>query len=318
MYLQLKELGKRYPNITAVDNLHLEVNQGELLSILGPSGCGKTTTLRMVGGFIAPDHGKVILEGNDISSVPANLRPTATVFQSYALFPHMNVIQNICYGLKFKKLGKNEMLVQGEHMLELVGLKPYKNKSIQQLSGGEQQRVALARALVMNPKVLLLDEPLSNLDAKLRLQMRKEIRHLQTELGITTLYVTHDQEEALSISDRIAVMNNGRIEQVGTPNTVYNSPASRFVAEFIGRINFIGGEKQGLLAVRPEQIQISDVSGSTPGTITQKQFTGAYTTYLVRVSDGIVEVDVPSPEDKGWKPDDVVFLSFSGENTLVI
>ncbi len=318
MYLQLKELGKRYPNITAVDNLHLEVNQGELLSILGPSGCGKTTTLRMVGGFIAPDNGKVILEGNDISSVPANLRPTATVFQSYALFPHMNVIQNICYGLKFKRLGKKERLVQGEHMLELVGLKQYKNKSIQQLSGGEQQRVALARALVMNPKVLLLDEPLSNLDAKLRLKMRKEIRDLQTELGITTLYVTHDQEEALSISDRIAVMNNGRIEQVGTPNTVYNSPASRFVAEFIGRINFIGGEKQALLAVRPEQIQMSDVSGSTPGTITQKQFTGAYTTYLVRVSDGIVEVDVPSPEDKGWKLDDVVFLSFSGENTLVV
>ncbi len=310
MYLQLMGLSKSYNNITAVDDLHLELDKGELLSILGPSGCGKTTTLRMIGGFTPAESGKVILEGRDISTTPPNLRPTATVFQSYALFQHMNVIQNVCYGLKFQKLGKKEMLGQGEEMLEMVGLKHYRNKPVNQLSGGEQQRVALARAMVMNPKVLLLDEPLSNLDAKLRQKMRKEIRDIQKELGITTLYVTHDQEEALSISDRIAVMNHGRLEQVGTPRTVYNSPASRFVAEFIGRINFLAGKGEQILAVRPERITMSEVSGSLLGTIAQKQFTGAYTTYFVRVSDHTIEVDVPSLEDREWNPDDVVYLSY--------
>lgn len=318
MYLQLRGLNKRYNHTTAVDDLYLNVNQGELLSILGPSGCGKTTTLRMVGGFITPDSGQVILEGKDISSVSPNLRPTATVFQSYALFPHMNVIQNVCYGLKFKRLGKKERLFRGEQMLEMVGLRHYKNKPINQLSGGEQQRVALARAMVMNPKVLLLDEPLSNLDAKLRQKMRKEIRDIQTELGITTLYVTHDQEEALSISDHIAIMNNGRVEQVGTPKTVYNSPANRFAAEFIGRINFLAGEDQQVLAVRPEQIQVSDASGSMKGTITQKQFTGAYTTYYIKVNNRIIEVDVPSIEDRGWKANDDVFLSWKHGDVFAV
>jgi iron(III) transport system ATP-binding protein len=310
MYLQLMGLSKSYNNTMAVEDLHLELEKGELLSILGPSGCGKTTTLRMVGGFIPADSGKVILEGRDISLIPPNLRPTATVFQSYALFPHMNVIQNVCYGLKFQKRGKKEMLAQGEEMLEMVGLKHYRNKPVNQLSGGEQQRVALARAMVMNPKVLLLDEPLSNLDAKLRQKMRKEIRDIQKELGITTVYVTHDQEEALSISDHIAVMNHGRLEQVGTPKTVYDSPASRFVAEFIGRINFLAGKGEQISAVRPERITLSEVSGSLPGIIAQKQFTGAYTTYFVRVNDRTVEVDVPSLADREWNPDDAVYLSY--------
>lgn len=310
MYLRLMGLNKRYNNITAVDDLYLEINKGELLSILGPSGCGKTTTLRMVGGFIPADSGKVILEGQDMTLIPPNLRPTATVFQSYALFPHMNVIQNVCYGLKFKNLKKREMISRGEQMLEMVGLRHCRNKPVNQLSGGEQQRVALARAMVMNPKVLLLDEPLSNLDAKLRQKMRKEIRDIQKELGITALYVTHDQEEALSISDRIAVMNNGKIEQVGTPRTVYNSPANRFVAEFIGRINFLPGKGQQVLAVRPEQINLSKASGSIAGTIVQKQFAGAYTTYFVKVGNCIVEVDVPSMKDQDWGPGDVVYLSY--------
>lgn len=311
MYLQLKELSKSYKEVQAVKYLDLKINKGELLSILGPSGCGKTTTLRMVGGFIAPDHGRVIIEGQDITQMPPNLRPTATVFQSYALFPHMNVLENVSYSLKFKGLKRKQILKKGEEILDMVGLKHYRYQGINQLSGGEQQRVALARALIMNPKVLLLDEPLSNLDAKLRIKMRKEIKDLQSTLEITTLYVTHDQEEALSISDRLVVMNEGAVEQIGRPQEIYRHPQNSFVADFIGRTNFISGTDGQLLAVRPEQIIISDTEGSMTGKVIQKQFTGAYVTYFFDINGSVIQADIPDASDRKWGKGDSVYISFS-------
>ena len=316
MYLQLKELSKSYKKIQAVKYLDLELDKGELLSILGPSGCGKTTTLRMVGGFIAPDHGRVIIEGQDITQMLPNLRPTATVFQSYALFPHMNVLENVSYSLKFKGLKRKQILKKGEEMLDMVGLKHYRYQSINQLSGGEQQRVALARALIMNPKVLLLDEPLSNLDAKLRIKMRKEIKDLQSALEITTLYVTHDQEEALSISDRLVVMNEGSVEQIGRPQEIYRHPQNSFVADFIGRTNFISGTDDQLLAVRPEQIIVSDTEGSMSGQVIQKQFTGAYVTYFLDINGSVIQADIPDARDKKWEKGNKLFISFEEESAV--
>ncbi len=316
MYLQLKELSKSYKKIQAVKYLDLELDKGELLSILGPSGCGKTTTLRMVGGFIAPDHGRVIIEGQDITQMPPNLRPTATVFQSYALFPHMNVLENVSYSLKLKGLKRKRILKKGEEMLDMVGLKHYRYQSINQLSGGEQQRVALARALIMNPKVLLLDEPLSNLDAKLRIKMRKEIKDLQSAMEITTLYVTHDQEEALSISDRLVVMNEGSVEQIGRPQEIYRHPQNSFVADFIGRTNFISGTDDQLLAVRPEQIIVSDTEGSMSGQVIQKQFTGAYVTYFLDINGSVIQADIPDARDKKWEKGNKLFISFEEESAV--
>ena len=316
MYLQLKELSKSYKKIQAVKYLDLELDKGELLSILGPSGCGKTTTLRMVGGFIAPDHGRVIIEGQDITQMLPNLRPTATVFQSYALFPHMNVLENVSYSLKFKGLKRKQILKKGEEMLDMVGLKHYRYQSINQLSGGEQQRVALARALIMNPKVLLLDEPLSNLDAKLRIKMRKEIKDLQSAMEITTLYVTHDQEEALSISDRLVVMNEGSVEQIGRPQEIYRHPQNSFVADFIGRTNFISGTDDQLLAVRPEQIIVSDTEGSMSGQVIQKQFTGAYVTYFLDINGSVIQADIPDARDKKWEKGNKLFISFEEESAV--
>jgi len=239
--LQLRNLTKVFTSSdgshTAVDNIDLDVIQGEFITILGPSGCGKTTTLRLIAGFEYPTSGRIILDGNDINNVAANKRPMTMVFQSYALFPHMSVFDNIAYGLRIKKLLPLEEKV--EIVMQLMNLVGLKDRMPHQLSGGQQQRVALARALVMEPRVLLFDEPLSNLDAKLRVHMRAEIRRLQQRLGITSLYVTHDQAEAMGLSDRIVVMNNGRIEQVGSPAEIYMRPVSVFVADFMGRSNFI-------------------------------------------------------------------------------
>jgi len=238
-------IGPGNQQVVAADNVSLTINPGDLVTFLGPSGCGKTTTLRMVAGFENPTSGRVFIGGRDVTSLPPNERDTAMVFQSYALFPHMTVGENVAYGLRFRNVSKEEKEERVRRIMELVGLSGFESRQPGQLSGGQQQRVALARSLVVEPQVLLFDEPLSNLDAKLREQMREEIRRIQTELSITAVYVTHDQSEAMAMSDRIVVMNHGRIEQEGTPREVYSEPGSKFVADFIGRVNFLPGKLTG-------------------------------------------------------------------------
>jgi spermidine/putrescine ABC transporter ATP-binding subunit len=240
--VELRHIAKSFAaGMAAVDDLSLELESGELISLLGPSGCGKTTTLRIIGGFISPDAGRVFLKGRDVTDLPPEKRDVGMVFQSYALFPHMTVARNVSYGLRMRRIPAAEANRRVAEALELVRLTGLADRYPAQLSGGQQQRVALARAIVIRPSVLLLDEPLSNLDAKLRQGMRFEIRQLQRRLGITTLFVTHDQEEALTLSDRVAVMNQGRIAQIGTPQDIYRNPRSLFIAEFIGEVNLIEG-----------------------------------------------------------------------------
>ncbi|RIH83618.1 ABC transporter ATP-binding protein [Calidithermus roseus] len=242
--LRLEGLSKRFGQTLAVDRLELEVPPGTFLTLLGPSGCGKTTTLRMVAGLEQPSSGRILLGGRDITELPAHQRGLGMVFQSYALFPHMSVFENVAYGLRNQRLLAAEIRRRVEAALERVGLGGLGDRAPHTLSGGQQQRVAVARALVLEPPLLLFDEPLSNLDAKLRRSVRAELRALQQELGITALYVTHDQEEALALSDRIAVMNAGRLQQVGTPEAIYRYPANPFVAGFIGMTTLLQGEAQ--------------------------------------------------------------------------
>lgn len=290
MFIEINDLKKSYKDNLVVDDFTLEIDKREFVTILGPSGCGKTTTLKMIGGFLKPDSGNIIIDGKDITNVAANLRPTATVFQNYALFPNMNVIDNVSYGLKFKKIKKSEARKMAEEMLDTIGLKEHAYSDINKLSGGQMQRVALARALILNPKVLLLDEPFSNLDAKLRVKMREEIKQIQHKFGITMIFVTHDQEEALSISDRVVIMNEGRIEQIGKPEEVYKNPKTLFVADFIGRVNIIqlNGEKR---MIRPENISIDRQRGDFEGQIYDKQFKGVYITYFINSKYGTLQVD---------------------------
>src|SRR5712692_4798036 len=258
-YLTLEHLTKTFPalaregEVTAVDDVSLDIAQVEFITLLGPSGCGKTTALRLIAGFESPAQGRIMLDGQCLYDVPPNRRAMAMVFQSYAIFPHLNVFENIAYGLKVQKLSASEIRRKIAEVLSLTALTGLEHRAPHQLSGGQQQRVALARALVMEPKVLLFDEPLSNLDAKLREQMRVEIRAIQQRLGITSVYVTHDQVEAMTLSDRIVVMNKGRIEQVGTPQAIYQRPASRFVADFIGKANFVEAR---VLSQRDGQVRI--------------------------------------------------------------
>lgn len=243
--LRLEAVSKIFPQrrgsgeVIAVDQVTLAIQRGEFVTLLGPSGCGKTTTLRLIAGFEIPTKGKIFLDGADITHQPPNKRDMALVFQSYALFPHMSVFDNIAYGLKVRHLSRSSIKENVTQVLKLVGLEGLDDRRPNQLSGGQQQRVALARCLVMEPSVLLFDEPLSNLDAKLRVQMRSEIHSLQRRLNVTSVYVTHDQIEAMALSDRIVVMNAGQIEQIGTPEDIYRRPSSRFVADFIGRANFL-------------------------------------------------------------------------------
>ncbi len=243
--LELRNVVKEFTSpghqspVRAVDGVTLTIAPGEFITLLGPSGCGKTTTLRMLAGFEFPTSGQILLDGQDITVVPPNQRQMTMVFQSYALFPHLSVYENIAYGLRLKRLRESEIREQVDIVLHLINLTGMDARSPHQLSGGQQQRVALARALVMKPKVLLFDEPLSNLDAKLRLQMRMELRRLQQRLGVTAVYVTHDQAEAMSLSDRIVVMRAGQVEQVGLPREIYAEPQTAFVADFIGRANFV-------------------------------------------------------------------------------
>jgi spermidine/putrescine transport system ATP-binding protein len=243
--VQLVELTKRYGEIVAVDGIDVEMPGGEFFTLLGPSGCGKTTTLRMIAGFERPSSGSILLDGTDVGEVPAHRRNVNTVFQSYALFPHLDVARNVAFGLKYKRLTKEEQRRRVADVLEVVQLAGYERRKPSQLSGGQQQRIALARALVLNPRVLLLDEPLGALDARLRKSLQVELKALQAELGITFVFVTHDQEEALTMSDHLAIMNGGRVEQAGSPRDVYEEPETVFVATFLGVSNLLSAEAVG-------------------------------------------------------------------------
>ena len=236
--IELKHITKNFDdNFTAVDDFNLEVQRGEFVTFLGPSGCGKTTTLRMIAGFEMPTEGEILLNGKDISKLPPNKRPINTVFQRYALFPHLNIYDNIAFGLKLKKLPKAEIEKKVKKALEMVDLEGFEDRRVQTLSGGQQQRIAIARSLVNEPEILLLDEPLGALDLKMRKEMQLELKEMHERLGITFIYVTHDQEEALTMSDKIVVMSEGRIQQIGTPEDIYNEPKNAFVADFIGESN---------------------------------------------------------------------------------
>jgi spermidine/putrescine transport system ATP-binding protein len=259
--VELRSVTKRFDQLAAVDDLDLKLSQGEFFTLLGPSGCGKTTTLRMIAGFERPTSGEVRIEGEDVAQLPPHKRPTNTVFQSYALFPHLSVEANVAFGLKRKKVSKDEIAERVKAELERVGLAAEANRRPSQLSGGMQQRVALARALVNLPKVLLLDEPLGALDLKLRKELQVELKRIQRDVGITFVYVTHDQEEALTMSDRIAVMNRGRVEQVAAPEEVYNRPATTFVAGFIGVSNLMPATVKG-----PQEVELDE--GTTIATAT--------------------------------------------------
>ena len=239
--ITLKNLSKTYDDLTVLDNLSLDIKKNEFLTLLGPSGCGKTTILKIIAGFEYADGGKVLFEEKEMNNLPPYQRPVNTVFQKYALFPHLNVYENIAFGLKIKKLPKNEIDKKVKEMLKLVSLEDKENRTVDSLSGGQQQRIAIARALVNEPKVLLLDEPLGALDLKFRQEMQMELKRMQQKLGITFIFVTHDQEEALSMSDTIIVINKGKIQQMGTPEDIYNEPKNSFVARFIGESNIFDG-----------------------------------------------------------------------------
>lgn len=304
MYLKIENLKKIFEKNRGIENINFEIEKGELISFLGPSGCGKTTLLNIIGGFLKADNGKIYLEDVDITNIPPEKRDISTVFQSYALFPHMNVIENIKYGLKYRGLLKKEQENLAKEYLEIVGLDGYEKNSVQELSGGQQQRVALARALVIHPKLLLLDEPFSNLDAKLKISMREELKQLQKNLKISMIFVTHDQEEALSISDKIVVMNNGKIEQIGTPEEIYYNPKNDYVAEFVGKSNFIFKQDKKEL-IRPENIKIEkDAQGK--GKILNKEFMGAYTIFKVNFNNQELYVNIQGEKVKDFKIGDRV------------
>ena len=261
--IEFREMTKRYTNLVANDRLSLTIERGELMTLLGPSGCGKTTALRCLTGYIRPDEGRILLDGKDVTDVPTHQRELGMVFQNFALFPHMTVQDNVAFPLMIRNVAKPERERMVTDALRMVRLEGYPAHYPRQLSGGQQQRVGLARALVYHPKVLLLDEPLSNLDAKLREEMRFEIKEVVTRLGITAMYVTHDQGEALALSDRVAIMNRGHLEQLGTPEEIYESPQSKFVAEFIGLSNFLEGYVQSIEG-RDMLVMASGLAVSTP------------------------------------------------------
>ena len=296
--VRLRGVTKRFDDVVAVDSLDLGVAAGEFFAMLGPSGSGKTTTLRLIAGFELPTAGTIELAGRDITHDPPFDRDVNTVFQDYALFPHMDVATNVEYGLKVKRVAKPERARRVEEALASVRLERYERRKPSQLSGGQRQRVALARALVNRPSVLLLDEPLGALDRKLREEMQVELKQIQQQVGITFVFVTHDQSEALSMSDRVAVFNDGRLEQVGTPQEIYERPANEFVAGFVGTANLLRDDG-ALLAVRPERVRFgparSDELG-TSGAIDDVQYLGASTRYRVRTAQGHLVVDVPNAD----------------------
>ena len=284
--LQLQQIRKSFANTEVLKGIDLEAGQGEFITLLGASGCGKTTTLRIIAGLELPDSGQVILEGHDITDWEPNKRDVNTVFQNYALFPHMNVADNVGYGLKIRKVPKAQIAERVERALRLVQLEEYGKRMPDQLSGGQKQRIAIARAVINEPKVLLLDEPLGALDLKLRRQMQLELKRLQKQLGITFIYITHDQEEAINMSDRIGVMHEGVLEQMGTPNEVYYRPRTSYVADFVGNANIL--HKNGeTLAIRSENIRMDGESVCTQeAVVVEKSFAGGQLRILFRLSDG--------------------------------
>ena len=281
MYLSLKNISKKYKDKEILKNITFDIKEGELVCILGPSGCGKTTLLNIIGGFVSDYSGDVLLSNENINNIPPEKREIATVFQSYGLFTHKNVIDNVSYGLKLLKIDKNTREKKARDMLEKVGLAGYEKKKIKELSGGEQQRVAIARSMVLNPKLLLLDEPLSNLDVHLRDVMRKEIKRIQKQFGVTMIIVTHDQEDAFKLADRVIVINEGHIEQVGTPEELYKEPKNNFISSFIGENNIIDES----LVIRPEEIFIK-LDSSGEGKVVDVTYLGATVEYLVETPDG--------------------------------
>ncbi len=328
-HLRLASLSKTYPgqDVAAVDDVHLDVEKGKLLALLGPSGCGKTTTLRMIAGLIEPTAGEIEVDGQDVTTLPVHKRGMGMVFQSYALFPHLDVTRNVAFGLEMRNVSKDERVRRVKDALDMVKLGHLGDRRVKELSGGQQQRVALARALVVEPSVLLLDEPLSNLDAKLRDAMRAEIRSLVHRLGVTTVFVTHDQDEALSMADQVAVMNDGKVEQIGAPEDIYERPSSRFVADFIGRANLLPGTVSDIqpdsvlvdvagvgrihashdgrplssgqdvtLLIRPHRVEVErrDASAGVDrlkGKVTAHSYTGEMLAYTISVGDSEIEAE---------------------------
>ncbi|MDX9916182.1 MAG: ABC transporter ATP-binding protein [Sphaerochaeta sp.] len=332
-YLELKELTKVFGRgegaVVAVDAVDLEVQEGDLVTLLGPSGCGKTTTLRMIAGFHTPTSGDVMIDGVPVNEIPPNKRPTAMVFQNYALFPHMTVFENIAYGLRIRRESQQQIQEKVDRIMSLIGLEGLADRQPRQLSGGQQQRVSLARALVMEPKVLLFDEPLSNLDAKLRVSTRLEIRKLQQRLGITSVYVTHDQEEAMTLSDQVVIMDKGRIQQIGSPVEIYSHPTNRFVAGFMGKANFleasvlklsgdtlelqycskvvvaprwdktIGKGDEVTIVVRPESVFLEQPRDDLiEGTVVNSVYFGSQMLYEIEMPDGtLLQAEIADPQD---------------------
>jgi spermidine/putrescine transport system ATP-binding protein len=343
--VRLEEVVKKFDDVAAVDGVSVEVPRGSFFALLGPSGCGKTTTLRMIGGFEEPTSGRIFLGDQDVVGLPPYKRDVNTVFQSYALFPHMTIERNLAFGLERRGMKKDDVKGRVREMLELVGLSGFGARKPRQLSGGQQQRVALGRALVNHPRVLLLDEPLGALDLKLRKQMQLELKRIQNEIGITFIHVTHDQEEAMTMADAIAVMNNGHIEQLGKPEELYEHPATAYVAGFLGISNLLPGTVEGSDAVRledgtivraqvngqtgevaagvrPEKITIGAGGGANelPGTISESAYIGVATQVVVRTSAGTVQVFAQNIDAGGRvpPPGSNVMLSWSPDSTFVV
>jgi spermidine/putrescine transport system ATP-binding protein len=350
--IRLVDLAKHFRDVRAVDDVSLDIRAGEFFSLLGPSGCGKTTTLRMIGGFELPTGGRVELRGRDVTYDPPDKRPVNMVFQNYALFPHLDVANNIAFGMKRKHVPKDEIGRRTEEALELVHLTGYGKRKPNQLSGGQQQRVALARALVNRPNVLLLDEPLGALDLKLRKRLQIELKRIQTEVGITFVYVTHDQEEALTMSDRIAVMNRGKVEQLGTPEELYDRPSTRFVADFIGTTNLLHGTVEEVgrdtatvrldsgdscriggigreagqavdISLRPEAIAVRAIDGDVPApdigaVVEQVAYLGNAVQYLIRTRGGLGMTILSPKTGPRLVPEQGVALSWSPPEALVL
>ena len=345
--IRLVSLTKRFDDVVAVDSISIEIERGSFFAMLGPSGCGKTTTLRMIGGFEQPTSGAIELGGQDVGTLPPYRRDVNTVFQSYALFPHLTVFENVAFGLRRRRVAKEEVRHRVLESLELVGLADLARRKPKQLSGGQQQRIALARALVNRPRVLLLDEPLGALDLKLRKEMQLELKRIQQEVGITFVHVTHDQEEAMTMADHIVIMNNGSIEQLGTPTELYEQPATAFVAGFLGASNLLAGTVTGdgvvrldcganvhvppaklagrsgavRIGVRPEKIRIGgDDPNTLSGTVAESAYIGVSTQYIVDTPAGAVTVYVQNdrPGAHGAAPGDRLTLGWSPDCTFIV